>query len=174
MIETRDFASIFLTGGIFMFPSVKEVWKLPLNFLKRNWSKRFPYVLDHNVLLVADENGRFVDRAVDMGLDIGGWSWNAKFADIDNDEWQDIYIANGYYGIRRVETNYFYHNQQGQNFIDKTEEYGLTTLLDTASYTYIDIDNDGDLDIIVVPTFGPLSTYINNSSGGNSIAFELP
>ena len=46
-----------------------------------------------------------------MGIDLSGWSWNAKFADLDNDEWQDLYVVNGTYGSPdKRESNYFFHN----------------------------------------------------------------
>ena len=48
-----------------------------------------------NVLLVPADGGRFVDRSAEMGVAIGGWTWNAKFADLDNDEWQDLFVVNG-------------------------------------------------------------------------------
>lgn len=126
-----------------------------------------------NVLLMSDGNGKFVDRATEMGVEVGGWTWNAKFGDVDNDEWLDLYIVNGRFANVARETNLFYHNQQGQQFADKTDEYGLTSFRAAASYAYIDMDHDGDLDIITVPTVGPVIVYVNNGATGNSIAFEL-
>lgn len=35
-----------------------------------------------------------------MGLNITGWTWNAKFADLDGDQWQDLYAANGWHEKR--------------------------------------------------------------------------
>jgi hypothetical protein len=26
----------------------------------------------------------------------GGWAWGSKFADLNNDGWEDLYVANGY------------------------------------------------------------------------------
>lgn len=126
-----------------------------------------------NMLFRQNDSGNFDDKAKDFGLQLGGWTWNAKFADLNNDGWQDIYIANGYIMSTMSESNYLYMNREGKNFEDYTEKAGMTSLLDTLSYTYIDIDNDGDLDIISVPTVGPISVYINNSNSGNAVSFEL-
>jgi len=41
------------------------------------------------------------------------------------------------------------------------------------AYTYIDIDNDGDLDIISAGLNGPINVYINNEMENNSITFEF-
>ncbi len=132
---------------------------------------------NYNVLLQSDRDGRFVDRAKTLNLDRGGWTWNAKFADVDNDEWQDLHIANGMPLFRRKRggtgPNYFYHNDQGQTFTDKSAIFGLDSLLDTLSFTYIDFDNDGDLDIISVPAFGPVWVFVNNATNGNAIMIEL-
>ena len=49
----------------------------------------------------------------------------------------------------------------------------MTSYLNTLSYTYMDVENDGDLDIITVPTVGPLSIYINQTKPRQSIAVEL-
>jgi len=50
-----------------------------------------------NVLLVPDGQGTFVDQSLELNLREAGWVWNAKFADLDQDEWKDIYIVNGYF-----------------------------------------------------------------------------
>ncbi len=138
-----------------------------------DWRQEIPSILQHNVLLMPTGDGRFVDKAREMGVQIGGWTWNAKFADVDNDEFVDLYVVNGYFPSSRHESNVFYHNQQGQRFVEHTAEAGLGSFLATSSYVYIDMDNDGDLDIIAVPVVGPILVYVNNSTTGHAIDFEL-
>jgi hypothetical protein len=41
-------------------------------------------------------NGRFDDITDPMAEGFGGWAWGAKFADFNNDGWEDLYVANGY------------------------------------------------------------------------------
>lgn len=132
-----------------------------------------PQVATENVLLKRNENGNFVDKVREFGLDKSGWTWNAKFADLDNDGWQDLYVANGWIGRLATESNYFYRNIEGNKFEDITEESGLSSNLNTTAYTYIDIDNDGDLDIITSPIVGPLQIFINQTQPKRSIAFEI-
>ncbi len=38
----------------------------------------------------------FDDRSVDAGVTMGRWAWGSLFADLNNDGWQDLVVANGY------------------------------------------------------------------------------
>ncbi|MCC6165225.1 MAG: CRTAC1 family protein [Acidobacteria bacterium] len=38
----------------------------------------------------------YEDMATVMGVRLGGWSWGAVFGDLNNDGWQDLFLANGY------------------------------------------------------------------------------
>ncbi len=136
------------------------------------WAQSIPVVGQKNVLLAPSGNGRFVDKAGAMGVQIAGFTWNAKFADLDNDEFVDLYAVNGWFPERSLQSHIFYQNERGKRFVDKTEDAGLVSFLPTSAYTYVDLDNDGDLDIVAVPVVGPVLVYMNNSKR-NRIAFEL-
>jgi len=128
-----------------------------------------------NVLLEGSDNGTFQETAEERGVDNGLNSWNAKFADLDNDEWQDLYVASGELtpGSSVFQPNIFFHNYKGRFFEQEQEKFGLEDFNIVPSYTYIDMDNDGDLDVITVPINGPLNVYINNEAQNNSITFEF-
>jgi hypothetical protein len=40
-------------------------------------------------------DGTFADVSQEVGTCDTGWGWAAKFADLDNDGWQDLFVANG-------------------------------------------------------------------------------
>ncbi len=82
-------------------------------------------------------------------------------------------MVNGPAFLTTRESNLFYHSDKGKSFLNKTEEWGLGSFLATSAYSYVDLENDGDLDIVVVPIAGPILVYVNNAAKGNSIAFEL-
>jgi uncharacterized membrane protein YraQ (UPF0718 family) len=125
------------------------------------------------VLLEKNASGKYMDKAKELGITTTGWAWNSKFADLDNDEWQDLLVANGYLVKPIQETNIFYHNLKGEKFEDLTFTTGLRNYLPTSSYSYVDYDLDGDLDIIAATSVGPVTVYENNNHGNHSIAFEL-
>lgn len=125
-----------------------------------------------NNVLLRRQNTSFVDEANERKLGFGAWTWNARWADLDNDGWQDMYIVNGYSMPMALPTNIFYRNTGSGKFEDVTEEFSLESFTPTSAYTYLDIDNDGDLDIVTVPTDAPLEIFVNNVSG-NAIQFEL-
>jgi len=133
-----------------------------------------PVTMNENVFLKSNGKGQFEDIAKSMGVETTGWSWNAKFADLDNDEWQDIYVVNGTW-IRGSGTpsKFFFHNQQGKTFVEKTDDFGLQNYMLQSAYTEVDIDNDGDLDILANSTSGPLWFYRNNNQKNNAIEFEF-
>lgn len=67
----------------------------------------------------------------------------------------------------------FYHNREVKEFSLKYVSYGLDDFDHSSGFTYIDIDNDGDLDIIGNTTHEDLKVYKNNEVGNHSVIFEL-
>jgi len=126
-----------------------------------------------NVLLVRSSDLRFEDRANGAGLDVAGWAWNAKFADIDNDGDKDVYFANGHLPTRRRESNRFFMNQGNLTFVDRTDLFGLTETRATTTYSYVDFDRDGDIDIVALPVRGEFSVFVNRSVSENAIDISL-
>jgi hypothetical protein len=41
-------------------------------------------------------NGKFRDVSLDAAVTLGRWAWGSKFVDLNNDGWEDIYVANGF------------------------------------------------------------------------------
>ena len=48
-----------------------------------------------NTLLLQEE-GKFRDASEELGVTMGRWAWSSMFADINNDGWEDLLVANGY------------------------------------------------------------------------------
>jgi hypothetical protein len=54
------------------------------------------YLVEGNYLWHNNGDGTFADHAPMLGVDDGGWSWGAKFVDLDNDGELEIVVLNGF------------------------------------------------------------------------------
>lgn len=139
-----------------------------------NQSDYLPQV-QRNMLLTNNGKG-FTDDTRKMGVASSFWSWNAKAADLDNDGWQDIYIGNGFHfgdSFYEVQANVLFRNLSGNGFEEVAAQWGLDDTINTPSYTYIDFDLDGDIDIIATGVLAAPRVFINRQVGSNSISFWL-
>jgi hypothetical protein len=164
--------------------SESRTYSMCLNFFepvqpheKAVLEQAIPQRMNQNVLLAWDsEQGHFTDKAEQAGVGFTGWSWNARFADVDNDEWQDIYVVAGSW-FRATPSgttaNFFFHNEAGKKFSDQTGVFGLQNNMIVSAYTVVDFDKDGDLDFVTNSINGPLWLLRNNAAVGNSIVFQL-
>lgn len=90
----------------------------------------------------------FVDESV---LRFGANTSNGKglaIGDVDGDGWEDILFANGF----NTTTPYLYINQgpaQPGFFVEESSSRGLTEILSSAGAQFGDVDDDGDLDIVI-------------------------
>jgi hypothetical protein len=148
-------------------------FKPPVEYTEEEWKRALPQRKGNNVLLVASKDSPFVDRAGDMGVTVTGWSWNSKMMDLDNDEWQDIYVVNGTWRRQSSPQKFFFHNKRGEKFDDQTESFGLDSYMIVSAYVSADIDNDGDLDIVTNSVNGPVWLYRNNEKTHHAVSFEI-
>lgn len=93
-------------------------------------------------------NGTFTDVTQQAGVAGDGYSMGVAIGDYDNDGYPDIFVA----GVNR---NILYHNRGDGTFEDATRKAGLVGLephygkLWSDSAAWVDIDNDGWLDLVV-------------------------
>ena len=131
--------------------------------------------VQRNTLLMGSNN-KFIESAENYGVGSSYWSWNAKAADLDSDGWQDIYVGNGFHfgdSFYEIQENILFHNVNGDHFEQVQSEWGLNDSINTPSYTYLDLDLDGDLDIIATGVLAPPRVYLNQNNKNASIMFSL-
>ncbi len=134
-----------------------------------------------NVLQVPAAAGSYVNEAELRGLQASGWSWSAQFGDLDQDGFLDLYVVNGMaaeemFGhlpnAELVEENLAYRND-GQGYFQPVPSWGLNATEGGRSMAMADLDNDGDLDIVVNNLLAPAAVFENRLCGGNSLTVDL-
>jgi enediyne biosynthesis protein E4 len=79
------------------------------------------------------------------------WSTGTVMADVNNDGWLDIFVANSGHmndGITRA--NQLFINNHNLTFIDSARQYGLADTGYTTQASFFDYDLDGDLDCFII------------------------
>jgi tetratricopeptide (TPR) repeat protein len=103
---------------------------------------------DTNRLFRNNGNGTFTDVTLAAGLHYPTGTMGAGVADIDNDGFVDIYLGTGDPQLSRLEPNRVFRNQGDGTFVDVT---ALTKFARPGNkghgVSFVDIDNDGDLEI---------------------------
>ncbi|MBO0911718.1 MAG: VCBS repeat-containing protein, partial [Acidobacteria bacterium] len=93
------------------------------------------------------------------GIDVYGHN-GISVGDMDNDGFDEVYVSQPA-GL----PNRLYRNRGDGTFEDVTEGSGVGILDNTACALFVDIDNDGRQDLVVVSTSGPL-LFLNQGNGG--------
>jgi hypothetical protein len=95
-------------------------------------------------------NGAFRDVTVQVGLDKALMPMGSNFGDIDNDGYPDIYLGTGDPSYASLAPNVLFHNKEGKAFVDITASSGTGEIHKGHGVAFVDIDNDGDEDILTV------------------------
>ncbi len=117
--------------------------------------------LGRNVLF-ENNNSSFEDVTtfanVENESNTGGLStsWGTAFLDVNNDSWEDLYVANGripslpQYATTQSDPDKLFLNNGNKTFTDISAAAGVEDISYGRGMAYSDFDKDGDLDIMVV------------------------
>lgn len=100
----------------------------------------------------------FIDRTKDLGMTFVSISWGANFADFDHDGDVDLFVANGDLNPNCVPMADFYFQNTNGRFQDVAYAVGLNDYGIGRGSVVFDIENDGDLDLLVINQ-QPVLTY---------------
>ena len=106
------------------------------------------------------------------GIDVYGHN-GVSIGDIDGDGFDDLYVCQPS-GL----PNRLYRNRGDGTFHDITEAAGVGVIENTACALFVDVDNDGRQDLIVVRATGPM-LFLNQGGGkfrqkANAFQFATP
>jgi hypothetical protein len=123
------------------------------------------------------------------GITATDWSWTPLLSDFDNDGYPDLIICNGFpkditdhdFAMFRNRAflvaskdqiltqvpvvklhNYAFRNSADLTFTDVSDKWGMTAATFSNGAAYADLDNDGDLDLIINNINDEASLYRNN------------
>ena len=157
-----------------------------------------------NGLQMNNGDGTFTEVAQVAGVSKTDWSWAPLFADFDNDGMKDLFISNGYrreardndyartYAIKEEQGeiqnfeegldlmpttkiyNYIYKNEGDIHFTKKTSDWKFDAPVNSNGAAFADLDNDGDLDL-VVNNMEEVSFIMENKleSNNNYVRFDI-
>jgi len=131
---------------------------------------------EYNTLYHNDGRGSFSDvsyvtKVAAVSLPYVGWG--TKFFDYDNDGWVDLFVANGHAYPQRDhyrQRMLVHHNNRDGTFDEVAAQLGSSLVENRVSrgVAFGDIDNDGDVDIVVNDLDGSPQLFRNDGGNANS------
>ncbi|MFL2613073.1 MAG: CRTAC1 family protein [Flavobacteriaceae bacterium] len=123
----------------------------------------------------------FVDMAETLGTQFFTISWGANFNDFDHDGDIDLFVSNGDLNPNCVPMYNFFFENQGSFYEEHSSKFGLKDYGVGRGSAIFDLENDGDMDILVVSQepirpYGPPSItrlYKNEMASGNYLKVKL-
>lgn len=109
-----------------------------------------------NKLLCNQGNNTFLNEEANAGVESFLFAWGAEFFDFDNDTNLDLYVCN------QNTNNRFYYNSGTWPLSDQGAALGVNDAGQSFGILSADVDNDGDLDLLVHNNNSLMRLYINH------------
>jgi hypothetical protein len=131
---------------------------------------------DYNTLYHDDGKGSFTDvsyAAKVAAVSLPYVGWGTKFFDYDNDGWVDLLVVNGHVYPQLPtyrQRNFVHHNNHDGTFTEVGAELGtpFAEKRTGRGAAFGDIDNDGDVDVVINNLDGPPQVLRNDGGDANN------
>ncbi|MEL6719671.1 MAG: CRTAC1 family protein [Bacteroidota bacterium] len=147
------------------------------------WLDYFITNIRFNYFMVNQGEGEpFLEKAKELGTRLFKIGWGANFADFDHDGDLDLFVSNGDLNPNCTPFNNFYFENQDNQYTEIGYKVGLNDYGIGRGSVVFDIENDGDLDLLVVnqravlpeyPVASNTLLYRNDSTAGNWLKIKL-
>ena len=153
-----------------------------------------------NAVYLNTGTDHFAEIAHLTGMDATGWTWSPRFGDLDNDGRLDVFFTGGM--IRnfidpdlvdkqnvapsllaraavwknsppRRETTLAYRNLGDLNFSDVSKAWGLDHDGTSFGCALVDLDGDGNLDLVFTNYDAPPTVIRNHTASGHRVLIKL-
>ena len=124
-----------------------------------------------NKLYLSNGSHSYTESADTNDAANGGWGWGTCACDLDLDGWLDIAETNGWRmdtGEYIAENSYIFINDTDGTFTESHASCAFSNITQGRGLATLDYDNDGDRDILVFESQGPLRLYQNMYVENNS------
>jgi tetratricopeptide (TPR) repeat protein len=156
-------------------------WEAAVEGLKKGYAPPNARAVhpDASRLFRNNRDGTFTDVTFESKLYQPMGTMGAGVADLDNDGHVDLYVGTGDPQMSRLEPNRFFHNNGNGTFSDLTNFVGFARPGNKGhGVAFVDIDNDGDLDIFAqlgghYPGDHTYNAFYRNLEGNRNHWFEL-
>jgi hypothetical protein len=115
-----------------------------------------------NNQLFKNVNGVLIEETLGTVVNDAGHSVGGTWGDCDNDGDLDLYVTNS----TEVEPNFFYQNNGDGTFLKITDSEIVNYLSNSHGASWIDFDNDGDLDLMVANNQSNENFLFSNNGDG--------
>ncbi len=92
----RDGHNDLYLAGMFSSAGSRIVPQAGFRAMEAGGKKDTFMVMARGNSLFRNTGGKLEDRSVDANVNMGRWAWATRFADLNNDGWEDILVANGW------------------------------------------------------------------------------
>jgi len=135
---------------------------------------------DYNTLYHNDGKGSFTDvsyAAKVAAISLPYVGWGTKFFDYDNDGWVDLLVVNGHVYPQLPtykQRNLVHHNNRDKTFSEVGAQLGsvFSEKRTGRGAAFGDLDNDGDVDVVINNLDGPPQVLRNDGGTNNSVLIK--